>query len=178
MGWPGELVGLICRVTLGCIGWLRGGRGVRRAVSGERVEVWDTKNTLYRAQDWSRARQTIICVDSNSDRGSKTRWQGDKTSAMEAEMEAECKLIMESLEREDGSKNAKGKGLAGRVWTSCVSCGRSAVLESIGWVGKKQEQAASEKNRFVLTVCGRCERKGVGGVGEAAATRCSYTGRS
>lgn len=121
MGWPGELVGLICRVTLGCIGWLRGGRGVRRAVSGERVEVWDTKNTLYRAQDWSRARQTIICVDSNSDRGSKTRWQGDKTSAMEAEMEAECKLIMESLEREDGSKNAKGKGLAGRVWTSCVS---------------------------------------------------------
>jgi hypothetical protein len=84
---------------------------------------------------------------------------------MEEEMEAECKLIMESLERGEVNKKAKGKGLAGRVWKSCVSCGASAVLESAGWVGKKQEQAASEKNRFVFTVCGRCERKGVGGVG-------------
>ena len=77
-------------------------------------------------------------------------------------MDAECKLIMESLERREVSKKAKGKALAGRVWEPCVSCGASAVLESAGWAGKEQEQAASDKNRFVSTVCGRCERKGVG----------------
>lgn len=39
------------------------------------------------------------------------------------------------------------------------------MLKSAGWAGKRQEQAASEKNCVVFTLCGRREREGVGGVG-------------
>lgn len=74
-------------------------------------------------------------------------------------MEDECQRIMESIRGEEGNKGRQAGTNGGRVWVCCVSCGRMAVLVRQGWIGRKQEEAAKEKNGYVVSICGSCERR-------------------
>jgi hypothetical protein len=74
-------------------------------------------------------------------------------------MEDECQRIMESIRGEEANKGRNPGMNGGRIWVCCLSCGRIAVLVRQGWVGRKQEQAAKEKNGYVVSVCGSCERR-------------------
>jgi hypothetical protein len=74
-------------------------------------------------------------------------------------MEDECQRIMESIRGEEANKGRNPGANGGRIWVCCLSCGRIAVLVRQGWVGRKQEQAAKEKNGYVVSVCGSCERR-------------------
>jgi hypothetical protein len=74
-------------------------------------------------------------------------------------MEDECQRIMESIRGEEANKGKNLGWNGGRMWVSCLSCGRMAVLVRQGWVGRKQEQAAKEKNGYAVSVCGSCERR-------------------
>lgn len=74
-------------------------------------------------------------------------------------MEDECQRIMESIRGEEANKGIKAGANGGRIWVCCLSCGGMAVLVRQGWVGRKQEQAAREKNGYVVSVCGSCERR-------------------
>lgn len=74
-------------------------------------------------------------------------------------IEDECQRIMESVRREETNKGRSPGTNGGRIWVCCLSCGRIAVLVRQGWVGRKQEQAAKEKNGYVVSVCGSCERR-------------------
>ena len=74
-------------------------------------------------------------------------------------MEDECQRIMESIRGEETNKGTKAGANGGRIWVCCLSCGGMAVLVRQGWVGRKQEQAAREKNGYVVSVCGSCERR-------------------
>lgn len=74
-------------------------------------------------------------------------------------MEDECQRIMESIRGEEANKGKSPGTNGGRIWIYCISCGRAAVLVRQGWVERDEEQAAKEKNGFVLSVCGSCERK-------------------
>jgi hypothetical protein len=92
-------------------------------------------------------------------------WDGDLG------MEDECQRIMESIRGEEANKGRNAGANGGRMWVCCLSCGRVAVLVRQGWVGRKQEQAAKEKNRFVESVCGGCERRNGEVVGGAQGGR-------
>lgn len=74
-------------------------------------------------------------------------------------MEDECQRIMESIRGEEANEGIKAGANGGRIWVCCLSCGGMAVLVRQGWVGRKQEQAAREKNGYVVSVCGSCERR-------------------
>jgi hypothetical protein len=74
-------------------------------------------------------------------------------------MEDECQRIMESIRGEEANKGKSPGTNGGRIWVYCISCGRAAVLVRQGWVERNEEQAAKEKNGFVVSVCGSCERK-------------------
>lgn len=85
-------------------------------------------------------------------------------------MAEECRRIMESIRGRQGSRTVAGTS-DGRLWVSCVSCMENAVLGCSGWLGKGRNQAMLEKNGFVFSVCGECERKDRTGLGTGASTR-------
>lgn len=74
-------------------------------------------------------------------------------------IEDECQRIMESIRGEEANKGRNAGANGRQIWVCCLSCGRMAVLVRQGWVGRKQEQAAKEKNGYVVSVCGSCERR-------------------
>jgi len=90
----------------------------------------------------------------------------DKFWSNEPSMEKECKTIMQSIcGSGDNNSNSWSKlesstvSKGGRIWLSCVSCARVVMLEGLGRFAKKKETISEEKNGFLLTVCGSCERR-------------------
>lgn len=74
-------------------------------------------------------------------------------------MEQECESIMRSISQSSGKSKSKPSPGGGRLWTSCISCQRVAVLTRLGWLVKRQADILRDQNGFVWTVCGKCERQ-------------------
>jgi hypothetical protein len=73
-------------------------------------------------------------------------------------MEDECREIVQWI-GQSASSNSSTRTAGGRVWASCVSCPRLVVLVNQSWLAKKHAGVLGERNGYVSTVCGICERK-------------------
>jgi hypothetical protein len=67
-------------------------------------------------------------------------------------MEEECQMIIHQLCRTEENKS-KIPPTGGRIWASCVSCPRVAVLAHLGWLTTKHTDRLREQKGFVWTVC-------------------------
>lgn len=85
-------------------------------------------------------------------------------------MADECLNIMQSIRGTAASRTMAGSS-DGRKWVSCVSCASTTVLGSSRWLAKERNQAMLEKDGFVFSLCGRCERRGGEKVGTGQSTR-------
>jgi len=85
--------------------------------------------------------------------GKMTDFWGDDLSMVD-----ECMEIVQWISQ-SASKNSSTRTAGGRIWASCLSCPRFVILVNRSWLAKKHTEVLGERNGFVSTMCGNCERK-------------------